>query len=88
MLRDMSGDLFEIEYENEKGYRILRYRDPKEYLKDERFLSFFDTGLRTGWVAMHIRDKYVRMLTESGFSDEVLEEVIRKNEAGRFYIIP
>ena len=86
MNEDMPGRLFDIEYENEKGFRILKYHNPKDYLKNERFLSFFDNGHRSGWVAMHIIDKYVKMLLESDFSEEVLYEVIRKSENARFYL--
>ena len=37
MIREMPSELFDLEYENEKGFRILEFRNPEEYLKMKGF---------------------------------------------------
>ena len=88
MIREMSSELFDLEYENEKGFRILKFRNPEEYLKNERFLSFFDTGHVSGWVAMHIRPDEVKLLIDNNFSQDVLYPILIKNENSKVFLTP
>lgn len=86
MTRTMSSELFDLVLENEKGFRILKFHNPEEYLENERFLSFFDTGNVSGWVAMHIRPDEVKRLVDSNFSPDVLYPILIKNESSRFFL--
>ena len=86
MIKEMSSELFDLEFENEHGFRILKYHNPEEYLENERFLSFFDTGHVSGWVAMHIRPDEYSKLIDSNFSPDVLYPILFKNESSRFFI--
>ena len=73
MIKEMSSELFDLEFENEHGFRILKYHNPEEYLENERFLSFFDTGHVSGWVAMHIRpDEYSKLTLDDSKSRTTL----------------
>lgn len=86
MINSKPINLFDIELENKKGFRILKYHNPQEYQKNDRFLSLFDTGHVSGWIAIPIRPDEVERLIESNFSEVVVDLICFENGSSRFFL--